>query len=154
MQTSKSYLRQWILTTELPIPTFARPNLQKKAVLPKKGRGGKKKILDTNFFFKNCFFLKIWPSKSGYRQVRRQNSLPWICFSGLYDASPARYINFCVLLLDLGRKKTSLRGGPTWAMGQNGCGGFRFGNTGPGRAHLRRGIYLFLWTGDRRFLSS
>ena len=67
-----------------------------------------------NFFFKNCFFLKIWPSKSGYRHVRRPKSLPRMRFSGLYDASPARTINFCVLLLDLGRKKTSIRGSTVW----------------------------------------
>ena len=72
--------------------------------------GWQQKILDTNFFFKNCFFLKIWPSKSGYRHLRRPKSLPRMPFSGLYDASPARTINFCVLLLDLGRKKTSIRG--------------------------------------------
>ena len=73
-----------------------------------------KKKLPTQFFLKNCFFWKIWPSKSGYRHLRRPKSLPRMRCSSLYDASPARTINFCVLLLDFGRKKTSLiGGGPT-----------------------------------------
>ena len=77
----------------------------------KKQFDAEKKIADAHMFLKNCFFLKIWPSKSGDRQLRRPNSLPRMRFSGLCDASPARNINFCVFLLDLGRKKTSLRVG-------------------------------------------
>ena len=69
--------------------------------------GSNKKL---HFFFMNCFFWKIWPSKSGYRHVRRPKSLPRMRFSSLYDASPPRTINFCVLLLDFGRKKTSHKG--------------------------------------------
>ena len=62
------------------------------------------------FVFQKLFFLKIWHSKSGYRQLRRPKSLPRMRFSSLYDASPARNINVCVFLLVLGRKKTSLSG--------------------------------------------
>ena len=81
---------------------------------PKKKNRRQKKIVEALFFFKNCFFWKIWPSKSGYRHLRRPKSLPRMRFSSLYDASPARTINFCVLLLDFGRKKTShMREGPT-----------------------------------------
>ena len=70
------------------------------------GVGGEAtKISGRQLFFKNCFFWKSWPSKNGYRQLCRQNSLRWISFSGLYDASPARHINFCVFHLDLGQKK-------------------------------------------------
>ena len=76
-------------------------NSEKKISTPKK-------IVEAHFFFKNCFFWKIWPSKSGYRHLRRPKSLPRMRFSSLYDASPARTINFCVLLLDFGRKKTSI----------------------------------------------
>ena len=46
------------------------------SISKKKNRRRQKKIADAYFFLKNCFFLKIWPSKSGYRQLRRQNSLP------------------------------------------------------------------------------
>ena len=70
-----------------------------------------KKCQTPIFFFKNCFFLKIWHSKSGYRQLRRPKSLPRMRFSSLYDASPPRNITVCVFDLDLGRKKTSLRKG-------------------------------------------
>ena len=70
-----------------------------------------KTLNGTTFFLKNCFFLKIWPSKSGYRQLRRPKSLPRMRFSSLYDASPPRNITVCVFDLDLGRKKTSLRKG-------------------------------------------
>ena len=69
-------------------------------------------FLGVEFFLKNCFFLKIWPSKSGYRQLRHPKNLPRMRFSGLYDASPARTINFCVFLLDLGRKKLHSVGRP------------------------------------------
>ena len=64
-----------------------------------------------DFFLKNCFLSKIWPSKSGYRHLRRPKSLPRMRFSSLYDASPPRNITVCVFDLDLGRKKTSLRKG-------------------------------------------
>ena len=77
---------------------------------PKKRNRRRKKIAGAHFFLKNCFFLKIWPSKSGYRQLHRPKSLPRMRFSDLYDASPARNINVCVFDLDLGRKTTS-RGG-------------------------------------------
>ena len=72
------------------------------------GRGPTKNL---HFFFEKLFFLKIWPSKSGYRQLRRPKSLPRMRFSSLYDASPPRNITVCVFDLDLGRKKTSLRKG-------------------------------------------
>ena len=67
--------------------------------------------LRRTFFLKKCVFLKIWHSKSGYRQLRRPKSLPRMRFSSLYDASPPRNITVCVFDLDLGRKKTSLRKG-------------------------------------------
>ena len=71
-------------------------------------RGPTKKL---QFFFRELLFWKIWLSKSGYRHLRRPKSLPRMRFSSLYDASPARTINFCVLLVDFGRKKTSHMGG-------------------------------------------
>ena len=68
---------------------------------------------DADFFLKKYVFLKIWPSKSGYRHLRRPKSLPRMRFSSLYDASPPRNIAVCVFDLDLGRKKTSLGEGAT-----------------------------------------
>ena len=64
------------------------------------------KKIDSDFFFKNWLFSKIWPSKKGYWHLRRRNSLRVRCFSGLYDASPSRNIKFCVFDLDLERKTT------------------------------------------------
>ena len=93
----------------MPIPTFARPNPPKKAVLENKLC--RLFFFGVNFFLKNCLFLKIWPRKSGYRHLRRPKSLPRMRFSGLYDASLARNINFCVFDLDLERKTTS----PFWS---------------------------------------
>ena len=75
-------------------------------VWPKFGNDGPK-IIDSDFVFKNCLFSKMWPSKSGYSDLRRRNSLPVRCFLGLYDASPARNIKFCVFDLDLERKTSS-----------------------------------------------
>ena len=69
----------------------------------KKKIGAKKHYRRTSFF-EELLFLKIWRSKSGYRQLHRPNSLPRMRFSGLCDASPARNINVCVFDLDLGQK--------------------------------------------------
>ena len=38
-----------------------------------------------HFFLTNCHFLKIWNSKSGYRQIRRRNSLPVVRLFFLYE---------------------------------------------------------------------
>ena len=57
------------------------------------------------FFLTNCPFLKIYPPQSGYRKLRRRNSLRQISFSGLYDASLARNNEISVFDLDLGWKK-------------------------------------------------
>ena len=61
----------------------------------------------THIFFEKIFFFFNWPSKNGYRQLRRPKSLPRMRFSSLCDASPPRNINVCVFDLDLGRKTTS-----------------------------------------------
>ena len=58
-------------------------------------------------FLTNWPFLKIYPPQSGYRKLRRRNSLRQISFSGLYDASLARNNEISVFDLDLGRKTTS-----------------------------------------------
>ena len=39
----------------------------------------------SNFFSTNCHFLKIWNNESGYRQIRRRNSLPVVRLFFLYE---------------------------------------------------------------------
>ena len=57
VETWKSHPRQWFWTTEVPIPTFARPNLPKKAVL-------EKKMCFDNFFLASNFFFRSWKIES------------------------------------------------------------------------------------------
>ena len=64
-------------------------------------------IVLQNFFDKLAVFEDLPPPQSGYRKLRRRNSLRQISFSGLYDASLARNNEISVFDLDLGRKTTS-----------------------------------------------
>ena len=111
VETWKSHPRQWFWTTEVPIPTFARPNLPKKAVLQKKLR--RQFFFSASiFFWRTAFFWRFGLAKVGIGSSVVQNHCLGCDFqvcTMLHRREPSTFV-FCSSTL--GEKKLQSGGRP------------------------------------------